>query len=491
MAEPGKTVRVSGLPTDIEDNRLKDKLCIHFMRARNGGGEINSVTIVKATPVSALITFEDSGVAQKVIQHCRHILEVDEKKYDVDVVVVTEHRESLDTDKVIISLSATINLRLLPGGIMVLTSLQKSHPDVQMNYDATEELCTLHGAYSKVQAALAQLFGHPEGPQSAGIKDSGQPATSGSRSVQIAQKPHTQESEDQSRTSYKQREQQEKVHIGRPSDEYNSSSIRDLTPGGSGREDKGQTEGAALQLPVHPTASEEDFSIIVDADMFRYLQKHCQKEYQHILSQYGVDVVDLTIEGFTTLFLQVATRVGEGGQGQERLKLARKAISRLHQDNESKVRRGQLPKNILSLKDGLQKAMEHLSVRFPELLLNEDDQNIYIIGSSSDISEAKLFLLDSSEVRGKKEDVSSLLRSSPYDSGSSTHADEQRVPLDMSSTVDSLEDRIDQLIRSEEDAKRAEGATRYKLAARFKDSGLSALGSRPTDFHLTRALISQ
>lgn len=61
MAEPGSTVRVSGLPADIEDDRLRDKLFIHFLRARNGGGEINSVTIVKATPVSALITFEDSG----------------------------------------------------------------------------------------------------------------------------------------------------------------------------------------------------------------------------------------------------------------------------------------------------------------------------------------------------------------------------------------------------------------------------------------------
>ena len=61
MAEPGRTVRVSGLPTDTEDARLKDKLFIHFLRDRNGGGEIDSVTIVKATPAYALITFEDSG----------------------------------------------------------------------------------------------------------------------------------------------------------------------------------------------------------------------------------------------------------------------------------------------------------------------------------------------------------------------------------------------------------------------------------------------
>lgn len=59
MAAPSRTVRVSGLPAEMEEGRLKDKLFIHFLRARNGGGEIETVTIVKATPLSALITFEE------------------------------------------------------------------------------------------------------------------------------------------------------------------------------------------------------------------------------------------------------------------------------------------------------------------------------------------------------------------------------------------------------------------------------------------------
>lgn len=61
MAEPGRTVRVSGLPRDMENNRLTDKLLIHFLRARNGGGEIESVDIATAASRSALITFEDSS----------------------------------------------------------------------------------------------------------------------------------------------------------------------------------------------------------------------------------------------------------------------------------------------------------------------------------------------------------------------------------------------------------------------------------------------
>ncbi|KAI3359624.1 hypothetical protein L3Q82_014010, partial [Scortum barcoo] len=481
MAEAGRTVRVSGLPTNIEDNRLKDKLFIHFLRARNGGGEIQSVSFVKATPISALITFEDSGVAQRVIQHSRHILEVDEKKYKV---VVTQDHGHLDPDEVVIKLSATVNYSQLPGGIKALTSIHYSHPNIQINYKSTEESCTLHGAYSKVQAALAQLLNHP-GQQLAEKKHIDQSTSSGSRSVQKAQKPHSPESEDQSRNSIKQREQREKVPIGRPFDEYNGDSYRDLTPGGCGWEDTGQTEGAALQLPGHPTTSEDDFPLILDADMFQYLQNHCRKEYQHILSQYGVNVVDMTNQGLTTLFLQIATGVGENGQDEERLELARKAISKLYQENETKICRAQLYKSILSPEGGVQRAMESLRVRFPKLLLNEDERYIYIIGSSSDVSEAKQFLLlDLSKERHKKEDVGSLLRFPSYDSGSVTHVGEQRVPLTSSYTAKSVDDGADQLPKSEEDEVRADGARKYKLAARFKDSGLTALSSRPSDFTL-------
>ncbi|XP_037331757.2 uncharacterized protein si:busm1-163l24.3 [Pungitius pungitius] len=484
MAESGRTVRVSGLPSDIEDDRLKDKLFIHFLRARNGGGEINSVTIVKATPVSALITFDDSRVAQRVIQHGRYTLEVDEKKYKI---IVTEHRERMEPDEVVLNLSATVDHSQLPGGVMAMTHLHKRHPEIQISYGVTEELCTLTGAYSKVQAALAQLLGLPKGPKSAANgKASSQPATSGSKSAQTGQEPVIPESECQSRKHNKPREQREKVHLGRYCDDHSSASHRDMTPGAYVLGDTGPTEGAAaLQLLLHPTTPEEDFSLIVDADMFQYIQKHCREEYQHILSQYGVDAVDVTNQGVTTLYLQVATGVGEDGRGQECLRLARKAISGFYEENETKIRRDQLPKSILPLRGGQQRVMDTLSVRFPKLLLNEDDVNIYIIGSVCDVSEAKqLLLLDPSKARGKKEDVASLLRYPPPDSDSSTPAHEWRVPLTLSSIADLQGDTTDQQFRSEEDERRAEGATKYKLAARFKDSGLAALGSRPTDFSL-------
>ncbi|CAK6961217.1 uncharacterized protein si:busm1-163l24.3 isoform X1 [Scomber scombrus] len=477
MAELGRTVRVSGLPTDIEDDRLRDKLYIHFLRTKNGGGEIDSVAIDEATPDSALITFEDSEVAQRVIQHSWHILEVDGKKYEL---IVTEHHESLDPDKVIVSLSATVDYSQLSGGIIALTGLHRNHPDIQINYNET--LCTLQGAYCKVQAALAELLAQSGGSQSAEHKDSAQPATSAPKSTHTVQKHHTSESEYYSRKPTKQREQREKANIGRPCDKRSSSSHRDLAPDGYDWDDTEQPQCGALQLPGHPTMSaSEDHSLILDADMFQYLQKCCRKEYQHILSQHGVEVVDVTNQGLTTLYLQVTSAVGEDGQEKERLKLASRAISKFYQENETKIRRAQLPKNILSPKGSLQRAIEKFSVRLPKLLLNEDESNVYIIGSSSDVSEAKhFFLMDHGhEERGKKEDVASLLKYPSFDSGSSTPAVEERV---FSSSAGSLDVRIDQMLQSEETERRDEGARRYKLAARFKDSGLSVLGSRPGDF---------
>lgn len=366
---------------------------------------------------------------------------------------------------------------------MALTSLLQSHHDVQINYTATEKCSTIFGSYSTVQAALAQLLGHPGGSNSAeNSKDLSQPTSSGFRSVQKAQKHYTQESEDQSRKANKQRDNKEKNHIDRPTANYSLSSERDLTPGGYTWEDTGQADGAALQ---HSTTSADDFSLIMDGDMFQYLQKHCRKEYQHILKQYGVEVVDVTSQGLTTLFLHVTAAVGEDGLEEERLKIARKAISQLHEDIEAKIRRSQLPKAILHPSGGLQRAIENLSVRLPKLILNEDEKNIYIIGSSSDVSEAKQFLLlDNVNQRDKKEDVASLLRFPSYGSSLYPQTDEERFTLPTPSTVASGDDKLDEMLKSEEDERRAEGARRYKLAARFKDSGLAALSSRPADFTL-------
>lgn len=346
--------------------------------------------------------------------------------------------------------------------------LRKGHLEVHISNTASETCCTLGGSYSEVQAALAQLLGRPGGPELAGNDTPSQAA------VQTSQKSHV--SEEPSRKPKKQRGQKETDNADKSADEERSSSKRDLAPGGNGWE--AIAVGAASPSPATFT---EDLSLIVDADMFQYLQKHCTKEYQRILSQYAVEVVTETNQGLTTLFLKAADAEMMEDR-QERLTLARGAISCLYQENEANICRDQLPKFILHPRGGLQRAMDNLMVRFPKIILNEDGQNVYIIGNSRDVSEAKgALLLDHEEAGDKTERVAGL---PSYNYGSSSsRADEERVLLTPPFTVGPLDEGVEPMLRSDEDELRTDGATKYKLAARFKDSGLSGLGSRPADFN--------
>uniref|UniRef100_A0A4W5QT00 RING-type E3 ubiquitin transferase n=1 Tax=Hucho hucho TaxID=62062 RepID=A0A4W5QT00_9TELE len=471
MAEQCRTVRVSGLPTDMQEDRLTDKLYIYFLRARNGGGEIASVIIVKATPGSALITFEDIGVTRSVLQHGRHILKVDGKNYEL---TLSEPHKDLDPNKVILSMSVTVDYSQLPGGKAALTCLDRSH-DVQIHYNNPEQLCTMQGLYSQVQAALAQILGLPGALAST---DTPPPGANGVLGVLTrgtrgqAKRTHTQEVTDHHRRGDEQ-------------SDLGSGPHRDFTSGGQGWEGEGtaQAEGGAvgLCLSEEPPMVEEDLSLIMDADMFHYLQRHCGGEYQEILTQHGVEVVDVTAEGVTTLFLQRVPGVGDIGQELERLSGARGDLSRLYQENEARLRRARLPKSVLSPSGGLSRAMEGLQVRLPKLLLSEDDRNVYIVGNSSDVSEAKQFLL-LGEREEAVEDVASLLRSPSSTSGSSKPGEEERLTPTLSSTAGTaLDARLDKLLKEYETERRTEGARGYKFAPCFKALGPAGLGTRRRD----------
>lgn len=360
----------------------------------------------------------------------------------------------------------------------MLSGLMKSDPDIQINYDTDVELYTLRGTYTRVQAALKQLLDL----QSIEINDTGQPdARDSALSVRKAQKLRTRESEDLSCKPNKRTEQREMIPMSRTCDELKSGRRGDVTPQGFGWEDTSQEKGAALQPLGPPTTSEEDL-FIVDAEVFQYIQKNYSKEYQQILSQYGVSGVEMTNQGLTTLFLQVSAETGDKSRDGEFLKLVRKAISSFFEENEAKICRASLSKSVLHSMRGLERAKVVLSVKLPKLLLNEDDRNIYIIGSVEDVCKAKQFLMDQCDTGEKKQSPASLPNFPSYSSGSSGHTKEQRVTPTAFSTLDSLGGKIEQPPWPEEDERgRSERARKYKLASRFKDSQVAMLASRPAD----------
>lgn len=333
-----------------------------------------------------------------------------------------------------------------------MSGLLESHPDIQINYDTDVELYTLRGSYTKVQAALQQLLV----PQSAKSKHSGWLDSTAC----VAQKQHSQESEELSRRPNKNN------YVSRTSDQVKPGRHDGTSVGGLGLDSSSQV---VLQPTGAPATSDEDCILIVDADVFQYTQRNYQWEYQQILSQYGVSVVEMTNQGLTTLFVRVTSQTGDSSRDREYL---REAMSNFFQKNEANICRTPLSKSALESMQGLERAKTRLSVKLPKLLLNEDEQNIYIIGSPVDVGQAKQFILDQCKAREKKDDIASS-----YSSGSLGHSREQRPTSSPLSTPDSLVDKID----VEENERKSEGVKKYKLATRFKDSQMGMLASRPTD----------
>ncbi|XP_062302001.1 uncharacterized protein si:busm1-163l24.3 isoform X2 [Osmerus eperlanus] len=366
-------------------------------------------------------------------------------------------------------MSVTVDYSQLPKGKMAVTHMLASHPDVQISYNPPEELCTLMGRYSEIQVAVAQLLGL-SGDQ--GTTDTSSAALNGAKEGPAS--PHTGRTS-QTRDSTQTRAEEQPL----PAGAQGLGSYEGLGSGGYGWEAVGQTEdGAAGLQPEAQTMADEDFSLIMDADMFLYLQRHCGEEYRHILSSHGVEAVDVSAQGVTTLFLQNGTGTGKPGRELERLRRARGDLSQLYQENEARLRRAQLPKSVLSPRGGLQTTIEALQVSLPKLLLSEDDRNIYIVGSGSDVSEAKqILLLGQREQKYATEDVASLLRSPPPTSYSSKPGKEAKPYVLASAGF--LDPRVDKMLKSYEVERKAEGARGYKLAARFKDLGLGGLGAKP------------
>ncbi|NWJ12105.1 IN35 protein, partial [Crypturellus undulatus] len=93
----GRTVRVGGLPTELPPERVADKLTIHFLRTRHGGGEIAEVRVLPGAPARALVTFEEPAVARRVLAAPQHVLCVGGQRYPLEV---TAHDPELSPDQV-------------------------------------------------------------------------------------------------------------------------------------------------------------------------------------------------------------------------------------------------------------------------------------------------------------------------------------------------------------------------------------------------------
>lgn len=396
MAGDARTIRVSGLPMDGSENRLVDKLQIHFLRKKNGGGDVSSVAVSKTMPGTAFVTFEEREVASRLAQTGKQVFKVNEKSYDITISLLDEE---VDADKVLLKMSVVVDYRKLPGGKNTLFSLHKRFPRVHLIFDNQKDLYTLKGRYSEVQSLSSLVLGSMEN-QDRSSGDKPQPKTESKKTynspLEESANSHVGANEDTGVVKHTVLSEESDLNL-------ESESWKTGLPLPSCYSD--QASQAALLEDKWDSAADigtsfEDFSLNVDSDIFRYLHKYCSKEYQNILRRHKVEVLDVNCDDITTLYLKPTTALSE--HGIRSVKKAHQDLAHLYQQKESQLRKEYVYEHGIPETE-LTHALESLRKRLPQLMIDEEDRKVYMVGSRSDVSEAKQFIDDMRGFGMKKE----------------------------------------------------------------------------------------
>ncbi|KAI5619646.1 hypothetical protein C0J50_20745 [Silurus asotus] len=363
---------------DGSETRLVDKLQIHFLRKKNGGGEISSVTVSKATPGTAFITFEEPEVASRLARKGKQVFKVNDRNYDITISL---HHGEVAVDKVLLRMTVLVDHRRLPQGKNTLLSLHRAFPDVRLVFDDQKHLCTVNGRYSDVQTlsslVLDSLETQDQSPSDAPQLPPEEPTNIHfGANEDVGELKNTPVSADLDLDL----EHKTKRKSGLPlpcsySDQASCAALTDDTWNSSA------TIGTSF----------EDFSLIVDSDIFRYLHKYCSVDYQSILRRHSVEVLDVNCDDITTLYLKPQTARSEHDLGS--VKKAHEDLAKLYQHQESQLRKEQVFKPDVPEKE-LARALESLRMKMPRLMIDVEDRNVYMVGSKSEVSEAKQFIGD-------------------------------------------------------------------------------------------------
>ncbi|KAJ7396371.1 interferon-induced 35 kDa protein [Pitangus sulphuratus] len=380
----GRTVRVRGLPAELPPDRVADKLTIHFLRSRNGGGDIAEVRVLPGPPPCGLITFEAPEVAQRILKLKDHVLAIGGMRYPLEV---TLHTEELSPDEIFIRACVTIDYGKLPTGKTLLRDLHKGYSNVQFNFDSKNTHCVVQGPFTELQAFSRDLLGS----LNLGSKATGEillPGSSGgAKTVGMHDHQQVPDSTEPAEETAKQ-----------PNwDQVRETTAKVPSP-------RGPVDGEAAEQA-------EDFSLVMDLDIYLYMQRFCTAQYQAVLRQHRVDVVDVSSDGITILYLQPS---GGLSGDMEALREARLALQQLYQQLEVSLRKEKFSKRGLGMDSQALRALTRdLQKLYPQLLCHEDVKQIYLIGNLVDVSQAKQYLQDSITRRGAARTVDMLSSRQP------------------------------------------------------------------------------
>lgn len=300
----------------------------------------------------------------------------------------------------------------LPAGKTLLRNLFKGYSHVQYDFDSKNTHCTVWGPFTELQAFSRELLSSLNPESQAG----GEALLPGS--IRVAKESGTHRHQQVPDSAESARELAKLLNWDQESEKAAA-----VPP------PRGPVDGEAAEQP-------EDFSLVMDSDIYLYMQRFCAAKYQGVLRRCCVDVVDVGSDGITVLYLQPSA--GASGD-MDALRQARRALQQLYQQLEVSLRKEKIAKRGLDLDSQALRALtQELRKLYPQVLCHEDEKQLYLIGNLVDVSQAKQFLQGLSSRRGAahtRGELSSSLPSHPATSHTAEAAlHEPKAPVDTSAS---------------------------------------------------------
>lgn len=308
--------------------------------------------------------------------------------------------------QIFIHVCMTIDYGKLPMGKTLLRDLHKDYSNAQFSFDSKNMHCVVQGPFTELQTFSRDLLGSLK----LGSQASGEillPASS-CEAKEMGKHDH-QQVPDSTESA------QETAKL--PNwDQVHETAAKAPSP-------QSPVAGEAVEL----LGKMENFSLAMDSDIYLYMQR-CA-EYQGVLHQHHVDVVDVLGDGVVVLYLQPSGDLsGDVGALQQ----AHLALQQLYQQLEGSLRKEKIAKEGLGMDSQALRALTcELQKLYPQLLCHEDVKQLYLVGNLVDVSQAKQFLQDSVTRGGAAHTVDTL---SSFQPSGTTEAAQHvaKVPVDTS-----------------------------------------------------------
>uniref|UniRef100_UPI00398E6ACD uncharacterized protein isoform X5 n=1 Tax=Pristiophorus japonicus TaxID=55135 RepID=UPI00398E6ACD len=152
-----RRVHVLKIPVEFPGYRIKDKLIIFFQRARNGGGEIVDFQYPTLIPGSAVITFDDAKVAERLVQQEHHEITINNKNFPVQVKLYNEKDGVLakdDADAKILTLDMVHTRQTRFDLSSIAVGLSKEKSQIFQSLLSLEENFSVEEVMEVVQSGL-------------------------------------------------------------------------------------------------------------------------------------------------------------------------------------------------------------------------------------------------------------------------------------------------------------------------------------------------